>query len=103
MTPATALPTRGERPTCPTRSLASPVGAPPAGDFNVSAKDRAIPYRYATTAIVGPWRATEAEARNDAMRAALAVAKDGNLVWRVPGRIEADDNHQVPVLRQIRN
>jgi hypothetical protein len=79
--------------------LASPVGAPPAGDFHVAEEDRPIRYRYATTAIVGPWRPTEAEARNDAMRAALAVAEDGDLVWRVPGRIETGDT--LPISRVV--
>lgn len=48
-------------------------------------------YRYRTSALTGPWRATELEAANDAVRAKQAVddlSESSGIRWTVPGRIE---------------
>jgi hypothetical protein len=45
---------------------------------------------------VGPWRATEAEAQEDALRAGLATRSGSQLVWRVSGAIEQDIMPFVP-------
>ena len=49
-------------------------------------------FRFATTVLVGPWRATRKEALSDAVRARQAVPNpslpDG-LEWSVSGRIES--------------
>jgi len=48
-------------------------------------------YRYRTPVLTGPWRDTELEAANDAVRARQAVndiAQPSGIKWIVPGRIE---------------
>ena len=48
-------------------------------------------YRYRTSVLTGPWRATELEAANDAVRAKQAVddvTQSFGIRWTVPGRIE---------------
>ena len=48
-------------------------------------------YRYRTSALTGPWRATELEAANDAVRAKQAVDDNthtSGIRWTVPGKIE---------------
>jgi len=47
-------------------------------------------YRYRTSVLVGPWRETFEQAVADAVRCNQAYLDDAGLVWRVPGRIEAD-------------
>jgi len=49
-------------------------------------------YRYRTSVLVGPWRATRREAALDAICSNQARADDtgGTLVWLVPGEIETD-------------
>ena len=48
-------------------------------------------YRYRTSVLTGPWRATELEAASDAVRAKQAVndvSESSGIRWTVPGRIE---------------
>jgi hypothetical protein len=48
-------------------------------------------YRYRTPVLTGPWRDTEFEAANDAVRAKQAVndiTQSSGIRWTVPGRIE---------------
>ena len=48
-------------------------------------------YRYRTPAVVGPWRRTPEEAREDAVRAGQAErdrADPSRIVWRSDGHIE---------------
>ena len=48
-------------------------------------------YRYRTSVLTGPWRETEFEAANDAVRAKQAVERHhpvAGIRWTVPGRIE---------------
>lgn len=48
-------------------------------------------YRYRTSVLTGPWRATEFEAASDAVRAKQAVndvSESSGIRWTVPGRIE---------------
>ncbi len=48
-------------------------------------------YRYRTSVLTGPWRETEYEAADDAVRAKQAVCDGGQgsgIRWTVPGRIE---------------
>ena len=48
-------------------------------------------YRYRTSVLTGPWRSSEFEAANDAVRANQAVndvTQDAGIRWTVPGRIE---------------
>lgn len=48
-------------------------------------------YRYRTSVLTGPWRDTEFEAADDAVRAKQAVndaVQPSGLKWTVPGRIE---------------
>jgi hypothetical protein len=54
-------------------------------------EDTKIRYRYATSALLGPWRDTEDDACDDAIRVGLASRVDGKLVWRVAGRIEPQE------------
>ena len=58
------------------------------GGFSVSA------FRFVTSVLIGPWRASRGEAITDAVQARQAVRHlrlpDG-LEWRVPGRIEQTD------------
>ena len=52
-----------------------------------------IRYRFRTAGLLGRWRSRRSEAEDDAVRAgqALRGGADGReLVWRVPGRIEAE-------------
>lgn len=48
-------------------------------------------YRYATAALVGKRRESEHEAAEDAIRLGLAFRQNGQLHWRVEGRIQRDD------------
>ena len=56
-------------------------------------------YRYRTGLLLGPWRASEREAREDAVRAGLASwtgpARD-EVEWRFPGAIEARADEPQP-------
>ena len=48
-------------------------------------------YRYRTSVLTGPWRETEYEAADDAVRAKQAVSEGGSGIgirWTVPGHIE---------------
>ncbi len=48
-------------------------------------------YRYRTSVLAGPWRETEFDAANDAVRANQAVddiTQSSGIRWTVPGRIE---------------
>jgi hypothetical protein len=48
-------------------------------------------YRYRTSVLTGPWRETEFDAANDAVRANQAVndiSQSSGIRWTVPGRIE---------------
>jgi len=46
-------------------------------------------YRYRTPALIGPWRASAEEAREDALRAAQADRReDGTFAWRASARLE---------------
>jgi hypothetical protein len=56
-------------------------------------------YRYRTSALTGPWRATELEAANDAVRAKQAVddvSESSGIRWTVPGRIEERVTEDAP-------
>ena len=56
-------------------------------------------YRYRTAVLTGPWRETESEAADDAVRAKQAVndaEKDSGLKWTVPGRIEVRISDEAP-------
>jgi hypothetical protein len=59
-------------------------------------------YRYRTTVLAGPWRETEAEAANDAVRARQAIADVDQLSgfrWIVPGTIEEQVIEDMPKRR----
>jgi hypothetical protein len=61
-------------------------------------------YRYRTSVLTGPWRDTEHEAANDAVRAKQAVnddAQPAGLKWTVPGRIEERMIEEAPT--RLRN
>jgi len=48
-------------------------------------------YRYRTAVLTGPWRETEIDAANDAVRAKQAIddiTRPEGIRWTVPGRIE---------------
>ena len=48
-------------------------------------------YRYRTSVLTGPWRDTQIEAADDAVRAKQAVndaARPSGIRWTVPGKIE---------------
>jgi hypothetical protein len=48
-------------------------------------------YRYRTSVLTGPWRATEREAADDAVRAKQAEddgSQASGIRWTVPGKIE---------------
>lgn len=56
-------------------------------------------YRYRTSALTGPWRATEFEAVNDAVRAKQAVddvTQETGIRWTVPGKIEERLTEEAP-------
>ena len=56
-------------------------------------------YRYRTSVLTGPWRETEFEAANDAVRAKQAVndiSQTSGLRWTVPGRIEERVTQEAP-------
>ena len=56
-------------------------------------------YRYRTSVLTGPWRATEFEAAGDAVRAKQAVNDDSEasgIRWTVPGRIEERLSEDAP-------
>jgi hypothetical protein len=61
-------------------------------------------YRYRTPALTGPWRDTEFEAANDAVRAKQAendITQSCGLRWTVPGRIEERITEEAP--KRLRN
>jgi hypothetical protein len=62
-------------------------------------------FRFVTSVLIGPWRATRAEAVSDAVQSRQAVRNvrvaDG-LEWRVPGRIEQSERVDVRHARQAR-
>lgn len=56
-------------------------------------------YRYRTACLTGPWRASETEAADDAVRAKQAVddcADSDGIRWTVPGRIEVRIGDESP-------
>jgi hypothetical protein len=56
-------------------------------------------YRYRTSVLTGPWRATECEAAGDAVRAKQAVndvSEALGIRWTVPGRIEERASEEAP-------
>ena len=56
-------------------------------------------YRYRTSVLTGPWRDTELEAANDAVRAKQAendASKASGIRWTVPGKIEERVNQEAP-------
>lgn len=56
-------------------------------------------YRYRTSVLTGPWRDTELEAANDAVRAKQAVndvSRPSGIRWTVPGKIEERASEDVP-------
>ena len=56
-------------------------------------------YRYRTSVLTGPWRSTEFEAANDAVRANQAVndaTQTSGIRWTVPGRIEERVTEDAP-------
>ncbi len=56
-------------------------------------------YRYRTSVLTGPWRESEYEAVDDAVRAKQAVndiTHASGLRWTVPGRIEERITEEVP-------
>ena len=56
-------------------------------------------YRYRTSVLTGPWRSTEVEAANDAVRANQAVndaTQTSGIRWTVPGRIEERVTEDAP-------
>lgn len=56
-------------------------------------------YRYRTAVLTGPWRATEIEAADDAVRAKQAVddiTQSDGIRWTVPGRIEVRISDESP-------
>jgi len=61
-------------------------------------------YRYRTSVLTGPWRETEFEAADDAVRAKQAVndiTQSCGLRWTVPGRIEQRISEEAPT--RLRN
>ena len=61
-------------------------------------------YRYRTAVLTGPWRDTEFEAANDAVRANQAVndiSQSTGIRWTVPGRIEERATEERPT--RLRN
>jgi hypothetical protein len=55
-------------------------------------------YRYRTSVLTGPWRDTEPEAANDAVRAKQAVndaSRPSGIRWTVPGKIEERASEEV--------
>ena len=56
-------------------------------------------YRYRTSVLTGPWRDTEFDAANDAVRANQAVndaTQRFGIRWTVPGRIEERVSEEAP-------
>ena len=56
-------------------------------------------YRYRTSVLTGPWRDTEFDAANDAVRAKQAVndiSQMSGIRWTVPGRIEERTTDEAP-------
>jgi hypothetical protein len=56
-------------------------------------------YRYRTSVLTGPWRDTELEAANDAVRAKQAVtdaSQPSGIRWTVSGKIEERASEEVP-------
>lgn len=61
-------------------------------------------YRYRTSVLTGPWRDTELEAANDAVRAKQDVndaSRTSGIKWTVPGNIEELISEEAP--RRLRN
>jgi hypothetical protein len=63
-------------------------------------EEHAVPrYRYRTSVLTGPWRDTELEAANDAVRAKQAVndaSQPSGIKWTVPGNIEEQMSEEAP-------
>lgn len=60
-------------------------------------------YRYRTAVLTGPWRASQLEAADDAVRAKQAVGditQSDGLRWTVPGRIEVRVSNESPTARK---
>ena len=56
-------------------------------------------YRYRTAVLTGPWRDTELEAADDAVRAKQAtddITQREGIRWTVPGRIEVRIGDEAP-------
>lgn len=56
-------------------------------------------YRYRTSVLTGPWRDTELEAADDAIKAKQAVndaSQPSGLSWTVPGKIEERMDEEAP-------
>lgn len=56
-------------------------------------------YRYRTAVLTGPWRDSEFDAANDAVRANQAVhdfTENSGIRWIVPGRIEVRISDEAP-------
>ena len=51
-------------------------------------QDAAVRFRYATAALLGPWRATEAEALEDALQAGQAYVRRGKVILFEFARVE---------------
>ena len=56
-------------------------------------------FRYRTSVLTGPWRDSEFEAANDAVRAKQAmndISQTSGLRWTVPGMIEERTVEEAP-------
>jgi hypothetical protein len=56
-------------------------------------------FRYRTSVLTGPWRDSESEAANDAVRAKQAmndISQTSGLRWTVPGMIEERVAEEAP-------
>ena len=74
------------------------------GRLMVSEGDALRRYRYRTSVLTGPWRASEFEAASDAVRAQQAVndiTQSSGIRWTVPGRIEERVTEEAPT--RLRN
>lgn len=61
-------------------------------------------YRYRTSVLTGPWRDTELEAADDAVKAKQAVTdvtRPSGISWTVPGKIEERMSEEAPT--RLRN
>lgn len=56
-------------------------------------------YRYRTSVLTGPWRASAEEAARDAVKAKQAVIDEDQptgIRWTVPGQIEERNSERTP-------